>query len=140
MGTRPTNANVQMVSRSYRGSNLIYLSLNINYYTFTCYVCYVIYCSTLNTLLRLYIRDPRAYCDLRESKMLGIIPCPRTLTSYKNRVRQTSGINEPFLQWMDDEAMALALSAEGRTGVLVIDEMAIQVCFKILLLACRATS
>ena len=101
---------------------------------------FVIHCITLNMLLRLYIRDPRANCELRESKMLGIIPCPKTLTSYENQVRQISGINEPFLQWMDDEAMALAFSAEGRTGGLVIDEMAIQVCFKILSLDCRATS
>ena len=84
-------------------------------------------CSSLNTLLRLYIRDRTAYLDLRQSGMIGPMPCPQTLGSYKNRVAQITGINNEFLQWMSDEARALNVTSEGRIGGLVIDEMSIQV-------------
>ena len=81
----------------------------------------------MGTLLRLFIRDRRAYIDLRESKMIGVIPCPLTLIKYKNRVMQKTGIHEEFLQWMADKADSLVVPKSGRVGRLIRDEMSVQV-------------
>ena len=59
--------------------------------------------------------------------MIGPIPCPKTLSNYKNRVKQKSGINNDFLLWMSDEADALAVPRDARIGGLIVDEMSIQV-------------
>ena len=89
----------------------------------------------MNTLLRLCIRDQRAYNDLRSSGMIGPIPCPKTLSNYKNRVKQKSGINHDFLLWMSDEADALAVPRDARIGGLIVDEMSIQVKYNVLSIA-----
>ena len=92
-----------------------------------CVYCILWLCRDIGTLLQLFIPDWHAYINLRETKMIGVIPCPLTLIKYKNRVKQQTGINKEFLQKMADEADLLVVPKSGRVGGLIIDEMSIQV-------------
>lgn len=53
----------------------------------------------ISLCLSLYSRSPKAYADLKDSKML-ILPTDRLLQTYKNYIPQNSGINEEVFKWM----------------------------------------
>ena len=55
------------------------------------------------------------------------LPSGRLLQMYKNSVVQKPGFNEEVLEWMQQEAERLQLSAVGKCGGIILDEMAIQV-------------
>ena len=48
---------------------------------------------------------------------------------YKNSCTQNPGFNESVGQWMAMEAPKRKLGPEGREGGIILDEMAIQVCY-----------
>ena len=75
--------------------------------------------------LSIYVKSPRVYSDLRNSKML-ILPSESLLRMYKNCVKQKPGLCDDNLIWMEKEAKRQNVSAFGKRGGLVIDEMSIQ--------------
>ena len=48
---------------------------------------------------------------------------------YKNSCTQNPGFNESVGQWMAMEVSKRKLGPEGREGGIILDEMAIQVCY-----------
>ena len=76
--------------------------------------------------LSIWNRSPAAYQELKESGMLRL-PSGRLLQLYKNSVPQTPGFNKEVLQWMKLEAEKLKLDDFGKSGGIILDEMAIQV-------------
>lgn len=88
---------------------------------------YVFVFSTLNLCLRSFVRNKRAYLDMRADKTFGVLPHPSILTRYKNRIPQNPGIQTDILAWMDREATRLVVQDCGRMGGLILDEIAIQV-------------
>ena len=75
--------------------------------------------------LSIYVRSPRVYSDLRNSGML-VLPSESLLRMYKNCVKQKPGLCDDNLIWMEREAERQNVSAFGKHGGLVIDEMSIQ--------------
>jgi hypothetical protein len=82
--------------------------------------------SIIQECLAVWARSPRAYTQLRQSKLL-ILPSEKLLIKYKNSVDQTVGYNKHNLQWMVSEATRANLPAHGYWGGLMFDEMSIQV-------------
>lgn len=57
------------------------------------------------------------------------LPSGRLLQYHKNITSQEPGCNEDVLQWMVHEAEKKNIGAAGKTGGVILDEMAIQVLF-----------
>ena len=83
------------------------------------------YQSTLQTCLRLWIRSKQSYRDLKASSGFDL-PSESTLRRIKNAVPQVAGLDESQIAWMRREADKLGLGEFGRSGGLLVDEMAIQ--------------
>ena len=79
----------------------------------------------LSACLNLYVRSPKSYKDLQDSKLF-ILPSGRTVRKYKNIIKQQPGIVPEMLEWMKQTANNAKLSKCGYEGYLVIDEMKIQ--------------
>ncbi|XP_067943139.1 LOW QUALITY PROTEIN: uncharacterized protein [Watersipora subatra] len=79
---------------------------------------------TMSTMLRLFIKRPDAYKNLRESKIIGVVPAESTLIQHKNQIKQIPGINIDLLAWLRGEANKRGLAGVG--GGLAVDEMSIQ--------------
>lgn len=79
----------------------------------------------ISLCLSLYCRSPKAYSDLKASKML-VLPSERLLRFYKNCLDQTPGSSMDMFMWMRKEADRQQVSKAGRHGGLIIDEMAVQ--------------
>lgn len=75
--------------------------------------------------LSIWCRSPGTYREILGSNSL-VLPSERTLSRYKNSVRQAEGVNEDMLKWMCMQAKHQALPPEGYMGGLILDEMAIQ--------------
>ena len=58
------------------------------------------------------------------------LPSGRLLQYRKNVTSQEPGCNEDVLQWMVREAEKKNIGTAGRTGGVILDEMAIQVLFR----------
>lgn len=78
-------------------------------------------------MLRIFLRSNAAYSDMRQDGSLGALPHPRTMTNYKNQVKQCTGINREFIKWMGLNAEKKCLPSHGWKGGLIIDETSIQV-------------
>ena len=72
----------------------------------------------------LFTQSPTAYENLKSVLRL---PSGRLLHRYKNYVNQEPGIVPENLHWMLLEADRIKLSARGRKGFIVFDEVQIQV-------------
>jgi hypothetical protein len=81
--------------------------------------------NVISTCLSLWVRSPKAYADLTDSKML-LLPSGRQLRRYKNCVPQESGINDQVLQWMRAAATEAKVPDHGWAGGLHHDEMKLQ--------------
>lgn len=57
------------------------------------------------------------------------LPSGRLLQYHKNITSQEPGCNEDVLQWMVHEAEKKNIGTAGKTGGVILDEMAIQVLF-----------
>ena len=75
----------------------------------------------------MYCRSKATYNDIRKSKEFGTLPSPQLLQSYKNKFRQHPGVNHEILDWIKREAERNNVSASGKMGGLIIDEISIQV-------------
>lgn len=75
--------------------------------------------------LSMYCKSPKAYSDFKGSGVL-VLPSQRLLQYYKNSVKQSPGINEEHLTWMEEEAKKNGIEGFGRPGGLLLDEMQIQ--------------
>jgi hypothetical protein len=75
--------------------------------------------------LGLYTKSPQSYKYLKDSSML-VLPSTRLLRYYKNSIKQTTGINNENLQWMEREADRQGVKNFGKRGGLIVDEMSIQ--------------
>ncbi|XP_046357922.2 uncharacterized protein LOC124136148 [Haliotis rufescens] len=73
----------------------------------------------------MYCKSPKAYSDFKGSGVL-VLPSQRLLQYYKNSVKQSPGINEEHLTWMEEEAKKNGIEGFGRHGGLLLDEMQIQ--------------
>ena len=82
--------------------------------------------------LSIWNRSPEAYKELRECGML-VLPSGRHLQNYKNSCSQNPGFNESVGKWMAQEARKRNIGPEGREGGIILDEMAIQVYWYIIL-------
>lgn len=78
--------------------------------------------------LSIWRRSPKAYDELQKSGMLKL-PSGRLLQYHKNITSQEPGFNEDVLQWMVHEAQKKNIGTAGKTGGVILDEMAIQVLF-----------
>lgn len=79
----------------------------------------------IKTCLTMWLRSPKSYEDLKASGSL-ILPCTDTLSKYKNSIRQAPGFIKDNIMWMANEADRQGVTASGRRGGLLIDEMQIQ--------------
>lgn len=79
----------------------------------------------IRTCLNMWVRSPRSYEDLKDSKML-ILPSGRQLRKYKNALKQRPGIQKEMLRWMKTTADHANVPDQGRTGILMHDECKIQ--------------
>lgn len=75
--------------------------------------------------LSMWVRSPQSYEDLKQSGFL-VLPSGRLLSYYKNSVKQDTGFISENLEWMQQEADRQGITAGGRRGGLLIDEMQIQ--------------
>ena len=78
--------------------------------------------------LSIWCRSPKAYEELQKSGMLKV-PSGRLLQYHKNVTTQEPGCNEDVLQWMVHEAEKKNIGTAGKTGGVILDELAIQVLF-----------
>lgn len=81
--------------------------------------------AVISLCLNLWIRSPKSYEDLKDSKMLTL-PSGRQLSRYKNAVNQRPGINRDMLRWMKKTADDANIPPAGRTGILMHDEAKLQ--------------
>ena len=58
-----------------------------------------------------------------------VLPSGRHLRNYKNSCSQNPGLNDSVGKWMAQEAMKRKIGPEGKEGGIILDEMAIQVCW-----------
>ena len=79
----------------------------------------------ISICLSLWVRSPKAYADLSDSKML-ILPSGRQLRRYKNFIPQKSGICDQVLEWMMEAAKEAKVPSHGWAGGLHHDETKLQ--------------
>ena len=80
--------------------------------------------------LSIWCRSPKAYEELQKSGMLKL-PSGRLLQYHRNVTTQEPGCNEDVLQWVVREAEKKNIGTVGKTGGVILDEMAIiQVLFR----------
>lgn len=72
----------------------------------------------------LYTHSPDSYAKLSVHFPL---PSGKHLLRYKNFIDQKPGIQPPNLEWMYLESKRRNISAVGRSGFLIFDEVSIQV-------------
>ncbi len=76
--------------------------------------------------LRLWNRSKSGYEELRNSGFLKL-PSGRTLRLKKNSVQQRPGLHQVVFEAMKQEAIEKKLPCTGYCGLVVFDEMSIQV-------------
>lgn len=75
--------------------------------------------------MSIWTRSPKGYEQLKDNGHL-ILPSSRLLSQYKNRVRQTAGINPDNMRWMLQSAQKIKLPEFGYCGGIVHDEIHIE--------------
>lgn len=75
----------------------------------------------LSLSITLWIRNPKCYETMLKAGF--ILPCPGTLSLYKNCISQKAGFNQEMFRWMYKESITLKLPAIGYIGGLLLDEM-----------------
>ena len=79
----------------------------------------------ISACMQIYNRSPQAYADISSSGLV-VFPSSRLLRLYKNVIRQRPGLNSDMFSWMNQAADENNVSAAGRRGGIIFDEMCIQ--------------
>lgn len=81
--------------------------------------------SVISLCLNMFIRSPKMYDDLKDSKAL-VLPSTRHLRRFKNYIKQEPGINREVFSWMYHAAIHAHLPSHGWAGGLLHDETKVQ--------------